>query len=138
MTVDWLKIFHFFVKGMQKFLNIYSFSDGFVYAVDFEPCFPAVKNEPCNMTCRIPDFAQVIEFTCGATVRGRCTILSCNNMVKEGGNTLYLPISSVAYSDNCEWGCTYGTTPASSATVTVFSKYDNRIKKTILYLKNLL
>lgn len=134
MTVDWLKIISSFVKLMQKFLNIYSFTDGFVYAVDFEPCFPAVKNEPCNMTCRIPDFSQVIEFTCGASVRSRCSVLSCSNMIKEGGNTLYLPINQLTYSDNCEWGCTYGTNRAPSATVTVFSKYVKRIKKTILYM----
>lgn len=90
--------------------------DGVCTGVEIEPCFPAVKNEPCNMTCRVPDFTETIEFQCNVSSRGACTIFGCSqNMIEEGGNTVILQIPFMSYSnDACEWTCTYGTTSSSA------------------------
>lgn len=74
------------------------------------------------MTCQIPNFSQVIEFTCNSVVRGTCSIASCVGMIKEGTMMLHLPIPSLAYaSDNCEWGCTFGVTSSSLSNITIYS-----------------
>lgn len=85
--------------------------DGVYTGVEIEPCFPAVKNEICNMTCRVPDFT--------------CTIFGCSpNMIKEVGDTVILQILSLSYTnDACELTCTYGATSSLDITLTIYSKY---------------
>lgn len=100
------------------------FLDGVCTGVEFEPCFPAVKGQACNMTCRIPDFTQGIEFKCNGSSRGICSIFVCPNMIKEGTDTLLLQIPSISYTtDNCEWNCAYGGTTSSNSNLVIFSKY---------------
>lgn len=91
--------------------------------VTFAPCSEVKKNVPCNMTCQVPDLTKIININCNGSSRGSCTALGCSiNTYQEGGNTVYLNIPSLSYSnDNCEWSCTYGATSSSSSTVTVFS-----------------
>lgn len=76
--------------------------------MEFEPCVHAVKNEPCEMTCRIPDFTQLIEFQCNGSSRGLCSVFFCSpNMIRNGSNAVHFQIPSMSYTaDNCEWSCT--------------------------------
>lgn len=105
--------------------HIFFFIDGFCSSVEFEPCLHSLKNEPCIMTCKVPDFNQVIEFFCGGSLQGSCSIFLCDpNMIQEGGNTIYLNISSLSYaSQTCEWTCKYGGSSSAGYNVTVYSKY---------------
>lgn len=101
------------------------FQDGFTISVEFQPCFPAVKNQPCNMTCRVQDLLQAVNFYCNGTSRGAClTGVFCNPSIEtEGGNTLHFQIPSLSYaSDNCDWTCTYGAATSSVSNPTIFSK----------------
>lgn len=110
-------------KVFMDFLII-SLIDGFSSAVEFEPCFHAVKDEPCNMTCIVPDFSQDMQISCNGTTRGSCTVFACNSFIKEGVDKLVFPILSLSYtSDNCDWMCTYGTSSSIPKPVKIVSKY---------------
>lgn len=97
---------------------------GVATRVEFEPCVHAVKNEPCEMTCRIPDFTQLIEFQCNGSSRGLCSVFFCSpNMIRNGSNAVHFQIPSMSYTaDNCEWSCTHGTTTSSLISFTIYSK----------------
>lgn len=81
------------------------------------------------MTCRVPDFTEIIEFQCNGSSRGTCTIFACSpNMIKEGGDTVILQILSLSYTnDACEWTCTYGATSSPATKLIIYSKYGNYI-----------
>lgn len=81
------------------------------------------------MTCRVPDFTEIIEFQCNGSSRGTCTIFACSpNMIKEGGGTVILQILSLSYTnDACEWTCTYGATSSPATKLIIYSKYGNYI-----------
>lgn len=81
------------------------------------------------MTCRVPDFTEVVQFHCNGSSRGACTIFGCSpNMIEEGGNTVILQIPSMSYSnDACEWTCTYGATSSPATKLIIYSKYWNYI-----------
>lgn len=76
------------------------------------------------MTCKVPDFNELIEFTCDGATRGSCSIFLCDaNMMKEGNDTMQLQLSALSYSDKCRWICTYNGIPSSPSDVTIYSKY---------------
>lgn len=106
-----------------------TFLYGVCTGVEIEPCFHAVKNEPCNMTCRVPDFTEVVQFHCNGSSRGACTIFGCSpNMIEEGGNTVILQIPSMSYSnDACEWTCTYGATSSPATKLIIYSGISDNI-----------
>lgn len=105
--------------------NFFFFKDGFTLCVTFEPCSDSRKNEPCNMTCLVPNVTEDININCNGSSRSSCTFLGCTSNTHEVGTTaVYLEISSLSYStDNCEWSCTYGANSSSSSPFTVVSKY---------------
>lgn len=76
------------------------------------------------MTCRIPDFTQLIEFQCNGSSRGLCSVFFCSpNMIRNGSNAVHFQIPSMSYTaDNCEWSCTHGTTTSSLISFTIYSK----------------
>lgn len=92
--------------------------------IEIELCLPAVNNQPCNITCRIPDFTEIIDFQCNGSSRGMCHIIFCSpNIIKKKNNTFHLQIPSLSYSnDGCEWNCKYGRNVSPSAKLTIFSK----------------
>ncbi|XP_052683316.1 uncharacterized protein LOC128163714 [Crassostrea angulata] len=102
---------------------------GFLYGdnagVEIEPCRHAVKNHPCNMTCRIPDLTQMTVFQCNGSSRAACSVFLCPaNMIPNGSNAIHLQISSLAYAtDNCIWSCTHGTTASSAISFTIYSGF---------------
>lgn len=73
------------------------------------------------MTCRVPDFTEVVEFHCNGSSRGACTIFGCSQkIVKEGGDTVILQIPSMSYTNYaCEWTWTYGATSSLAITLTI-------------------
>lgn len=103
------------------------FQDKITSGLEFEPCFPAVKNKACNMTCRVKDFTEIVDVNCNGTSRGSCSDLFCPSyMMKEGTDAILLTLSSLSYaSDNCEWSCTYGPNSSLSSNITVYSKFIN-------------
>lgn len=76
------------------------------------------------MTCRIPDFTQLIEIQCNGSSRGLCSVFFCSpNMIRNGSNAVHFQIPSMSYTtDNCEWSCTHGTTTSSLISFTIYSK----------------
>lgn len=101
------------------------FQDGFTTSVLLEPCFPAFKGQSCNMTCRVPNFAQVIDFKCNGTSRGTCLPnVYCNpSITTEGADTLYFQIPSLSYaSDICDWSCTHGSASSPVSKPIILSK----------------
>lgn len=93
--------------------------------IEIESCFPAVNNGPCNITCRILDFTEIIDFQCNGSSRGSCYIIFCSpNIIKEKNNTFHLEIPSLSYTnDGCEWTCRYGRNSSPSANLTIFSGF---------------
>lgn len=77
------------------------------------------------MTCKVPDFTEIIEFQCSGSCRGAYTIFGCSpNMIKEGGDTVILQIPSLSYTnDACEWTCTYGATSSPATKLIIYNKY---------------
>lgn len=103
---------------------------GFTTSVEFEPCFPAVKDQPCNMTCRVQNLLETVDFYCNGTSRGACVPgVFCNpNIEIEGVNTLYFKIPSLSYaSDNCDWTCLYGAVSSSVSNPTIFSGFSSSL-----------
>lgn len=76
------------------------------------------------MTCRIPDFTQLLEFQCNESSRGLCSVFLCSpNMIRSGSNAVHFQIPSMSYTtDNCEWSCKHGTTTSSLISFTIYSK----------------
>nr|XP_034299603.1 uncharacterized protein LOC105321961 isoform X3 [Crassostrea gigas] len=100
-----------------------SYLCGSTIGVEIKLCSPAIKNEPCNMTCHVQDFSQPIDINCNGTSRGSCSNIFCPpNMIKEGGNTIHLEIASLSYAmDNCNWTCTFGIVFSSAKRLEVKS-----------------
>lgn len=103
----------------------FHFQDGSAFGLEIIPCFPAVKNGPCNMTCKVPDNSQQVEINCNGTSRASCSIVYCHpDMIKEGTDTIRFKISSLSYTrDNCEWTCSDGIVPSPGINVTIYSEY---------------
>lgn len=93
--------------------------------IELEPCFPAIKNEPCIITCRIPNFTVHMEFKCNGSSRGYCTVFGCSrDIFKEEENTFRLQIHFLSYTkDSCEWTCTYGSSSSASVYLPIFSGF---------------
>lgn len=93
--------------------------------MELEPCFPAIKNEPCIITCRIPNFTEIVEFKCNGSSRGECTTFGCSpNVFQEEENTFRLQIPVLSYTkDSCEWTCTHGSSSSPSVYFIIFGKY---------------
>lgn len=116
------------LRQLVSVLIFHSYFYGFTTSVEFEPCFPAIKNQPCNMTCKVPNLSQTVEFYCNTTSRGACVPgIFCNPSIEtEGGNTLYFKIPSLSYaSDNCDWTCLDGTVTSSVSNPTIFSGFSS-------------
>lgn len=110
---------------------------GYISAVEFEPCSHPVKNKPCNMTCHVPDFSQIISINFNGMTRGSCNIFGCDsNMIKDSGrNAVHLRIPSLSYTNESgQWTCTYQANISSPSDVAVFSKYLNYFQS---FYKNL-
>lgn len=94
-------------------------------SVEIMRCNHPVKDEPCNMTCKVPNLSGAIDINCNGTSRGSCITAGCGpNMYREGGDTVHLQIPSLSYTnDNCRWTCTYGATSSLPLTYIIYSKY---------------
>lgn len=86
------------------------------------------------MTCRVPDFTQVIEIKFNGSSQGRCTLFGCDlNLQKQGTDTVIYHIPSLSYaSDYGKWECSYGGNPSSPSIVTIYSKCINKFTKKIV------
>lgn len=74
------------------------------------------------MTCRVPDFKELIQFECNGNVKGQCTEYGCINMIQDGENAVILQIPSLSHDIlNCRWRCLYGNNSAYASRF-IFSK----------------
>lgn len=93
--------------------------------IEIEPCFPAIKNEPCVITCRTSNFTDFMEFKCNGYSIGACIgSVYCTYFSSQEGNTFRLLIPSISFTEHsCGWTCTNGSIFSASVYLIIFSGF---------------